>query len=715
MMTQLLRSCNNHVTKQRRRFKNKLPHYLLIETNNHDYFIITQIILALNSNIPILLDQPRCIYWNYHIYKCLGRNARFKCIHCEEALEFEEVNNCILTPVNIQHKTVNCTDKRYKYNLIYKLLLDELKENIFLEPFIESISPHKHYNRMITRYKYKFPLIDLTQFPPFEAIKSNLYKQKHNTQVLTSLCIQDFFDSKFENIINKFCSSPSMQYNFKNNIIKWVKNNNFLFTTISLMHIFFRALAIGGDGTFNIIPFFKGVHCGKTKLHEQVFKIYAFYRYRTKNGKYRIIAYLVGVALLENRDADTYIWMYKQIFDWGKHHNYLQIDNIQQYICDFEDAQRKGFRYIFEEEYTIQISGEEFHFKQCLHGNIKQKQLGKYYIQKKDSKSYDRVFRIHIEALYNLCHIKPDKVKLMASKITQSLWFYVKHHFKCKYGIKCTLQYIIYFLVGWCECSKEDVITILNCKGKQIPFVRKRHPKKIESINEWNINNKPISNSNAIEVNNKHHRIKLGYYPIIDDFITKYLDIFDETVILWKYHQQLKILPNHFESKALQKKKQYLEQHKDDDMDFEQYKIFSAELTRIKYQNNCKNIKHLLTDYDEKKNQPIIDNSNFNDVIKVPDTIAIAKEKYLDIDTTVDKNDDDYIPQKIFKEKPNIGNIENNTQRKSKRSCVIKLQQAKFNAYQEYDSCEEQEHDWVDNMARKNEYNKNKKPNYKYI
>ena len=715
-ITHHLQCVTNNVTIQRRKFKCMLPHYLLVDTESHDYFVIIQMILALSIKIPIMLKHPRHVYWNNYIYKSRGRNNRFQCQHCEEVIEFDSINNCILIKEKVEHKKSQCVNQRFKYDLIYKLLIDELKENIFLEPFIESISPHKHYNRVITRYKYKFPLMDLSQFPPFEAIKSNLYKQKNNTQTLTSFNITDFFNNKFGNIVKKYCSSPSMQNNFKSNTVIWINQNNFLFTRISLLHIFFLALAIGGDGTFNIVPFFRKLNGGKTKLHEQVFKIYAFFRYQTKNGKFRIIAYLIGVALLENRDTETYKWMYQQIFDWGQKHDYIVDCNIQQYICDFEEAQRKGFRYIFEEEYSIQISGEEFHFKQCLHGNVRHKQLTKYYAQKKDSKSYNRIFRIHIEALYNLCHIKPITVKSMATKITQSLWFYVKQHFRCKYGIKSTLQFIIYFLVGWCECTKEDVIKILNCKGKQITFVRDRHPRKIENINAWNINGKPISNSNAIEVNNKHHRMKLGYYPTIDDFIIKYLDIFDETINLWKYHQSVKILPNHFESKALRKKKKLLEKHKNDCMNFEQYKIFSAQLTKIKYENNCKDIKHLFANHDQKQDETVdMNESNFNDVIKVPNSIAIAKEKYLDIDTTVDKNDEDYIAPKIFQQTNSNDNLNTNISKRQKRSCVIKLQQANFSAYKEFDSDDEVEPEWIQQMSGKNNFEKNKKPNYQYI
>ena len=700
-------------TKQRRKYTRQMPFYIEINVQPSNFFVQCQIILAIHQNIPIILQKPRIIYWNNQIYQSKGRKSRFQCWNCKAAIKYNEQNNCIYTQDLINHGSKNCENKDYKYELINKLLLLELKHNIQNEPCLNLITPSMHYARITSKYKYKFPCMDLKGFPPFNIIQSNLYKQKSNTTKLTSSDITHYFHDKFNTTLQQFCNSPCMRIEYEKTIKYWIKNNSLLFTTTKLLDIFFGALAVGGDGTFNIIPQFRNQSGGRIKHHDQVFKIYAFYRYKTKNNNFRIISYLIGFALLEKKDADIYKWMYGCIFEYGQVNGFIGKVDIKQYICDFEEAQRIGFRYIFDGETGIIISGEEFHFKQALCGNIVKKELSKFYIQKKDSIHYDRKFRIHIEALYNLLHIHHSTVQNIAIKICQSLWFYSKNQWNCGHSIKCVLNYIVYFLYGYCELDKDNIIKELKCKGKQITFIKERRPKKIESIINWNINNKPVNTSNSIEVNNKHHRMKLGYYPTIDEFIKQFLQIFDENIKAFNYNEQVKILPNQQQSKGLIKKRKFLEKHKDDRMDFEQYKLFSAKLTYIKYQMNGKNINKWLFGNDDINNNCITKTKySFNDVIQISNSDNTDNSvNVFNTNDSTDINDEDYIPKPIFS---NNNKQTNNSDkhygfRKRKRKCVEILQKNKYRPYLIYGSESENEDEWNTNMRNKNQYHEAKK------
>ena len=695
-----------------KKYIRQMSFYFKITVQPLHYFLQCQITLGMHQNIPILLEKPQMIYWNNQIYQIKGRKSRFQCWNCKATIKHCEQNKCIYTEDNIKHTSKMCLKTDYKYELINKLLLLELKHNIQNESCLNIITPSMHYARLTSKYKYKFPFMDLTGFPPFNIIQSNLYKQKSNTTRLTSCDIANYFNNKFNTTLQQFCNSACMRIQYQKNIKYWIKDNSLLFTTNKLLQIFFGALAVGGDGTFNIIPQFIDQSGCRIKYHEQVFKIYAFYRYKTKNGNFRIISYLIGFALLEKKNADIYKWMYGCIFEYGVENGFVDSVNIKQYICDFEEAQRIGFRYIFDGTTGIIISGEEFHFKQALCGNIVKKELSKFYIQKKDSLNYDRKFRIHIEALYNLLHIHHSTVQNIAIKICQSLWYYTKNNWNCGHGIKCVLAYIVYFLYGYCELNKNDIIKQLKCKGEQITFIKDRRPKKIESIINWNINNKPVTTFNSIEVNNKHHRIKLGYYPIIDEFIKQFLQIFDENIKMFNYNEQQKILPNQQQSKGLIRKKQFLQKHKNDIMDFEQYKIFSAELTCIKYQMRGKNINTWLIENNSNNVAVAKSKYSFNDIIQIPDNDDIDRSKIVfNAEDSRDIDDEDYIPKQIF----NVNNNQiptNNTKyglRKRKRKCVEKLQNNKYRPYLIYGSDTEDEEEWRTNMTNKNQYHNNKK------
>ena len=299
-----------------RKYIRQMSFYIKINVQPLNCFVKCQIILGIHQNIPILLEKPRIIYWNNQIYQSKGRKNRFQCWKCKASIKYNEENNCIYTQDNIKHTSKGCSNTNYKYELINKLLLLELKHNIQNEPCLNLITPSMHYARITNKYKYKFPCMDLRGFPPFSIIQSNLYKQKSNTTKLTSCDITHYFDNKFDTTLQQFCNSPCMRIEYQKNIKYWIKDNSLLFTTTKLLKIFFGALAIGGDGTFNIIPQFKSQSESRVKHHEQVFKIYAFYRYKTKNNNFRIISYLIGFALLEKKDADIYKLMYGCIFEY---------------------------------------------------------------------------------------------------------------------------------------------------------------------------------------------------------------------------------------------------------------------------------------------------------------------------------------------------------------------------------------------------------------
>ena len=178
-------------------------------------------------------------------------------------------------------------------------------------------------------------------------------------------------------------------------------------------------------------------------------------------------------------------------------------------------------------------------------------------------------------------------------------------------------------MVGWTEVSKE-IIKVLRIRHHYyVNFIKTRKATPIEKIKNWNMYNKPLRNSNSIEVQNKHHREAAGHYPIIDDFNKYFLTKFDTTISEFNHDQNRKVLRDSAKNVHTKEKETILSKYLQISS-FREYKVFSAELTILKYKAN----NHSIKDYFSSSTNEHTDNNylsiyNFNSDIGVdnPQTI----------------------------------------------------------------------------------------------
>lgn len=599
--------------------------FLPIRPKKSRNFVHFQVILSLKEHIPILLKKPKKLYVNNTILRCQSKSNRYECVTdgCNFAITRNIRHNILHYDSFTPHISEACIKPNWKHELIYDMIKNELYKNVLAEQSPMITTPRHHYNQIITKYQYQIPFLDLSRFPSYERIHKTIHNYKLIKHKLTSIDMKDFMDNKFREVIARYCSSAWARELLLSKLRYNVKDEDFIFTNSDLLWIFFQSLAIGADGTFNIRPQFvdwrKGA--GRFTRHSQVFKVYAFYEYPTTNGLRVLKSYLIAIALLKNKTKESYQWVYNTLLQWGKDLNYINKKKFTQYMSDFELPQRQGLSAALVEVCItdVRISGEEYHQKKAIYKNIVAKHLGPYFTKRKDSKKYDVIFRKHVELIYNLCHTPIKYVKEYAKIICRSLWLYVTRKYKreiCKHF----LNFIVYILFGWCELTKIEIRKCLRLSpnsnyGKYLSSLR---PRKVEIIKRWNLHGLDLRNNNSIEVNNKHDRVQMGYYPIIDNFIINFFDKFAETIRHYNSHREQPVLPS-TQPKYLIEKAEILKKYKNKELTFEEFKMFSALLTKNKYRNKIH--KYF---FDENAISDEFNYQDFNDMINNQDQLSIS-------------------------------------------------------------------------------------------
>ena len=641
--------CNQ---KHKHQTKQLINHHIIIDSTNKHYFADIQTILGINKKIVIHSINPDIILWDNCLFKRSSNKRYYKCstFNCGVTLSFDQVNHGYhLT--SVKEHVDSCQNYKNRLHLIHDILKQEMYDNIKTETAPNEITPRMHYRRIIQKYDKVLPLCDLSTFPPFEAIESALYKRKNQISKLTATTCNQFFTEQFESILQSYAPSKSMRENVKPKIL-WEANNESVFLTrVDLLKFFFESPVVGGDGTFNIRPQFVHTNGGRQKLHSQVFKVYAYRQHQTNDGSPIILSYLIGVALLEEQKAPLYKWLYKLINQWGHKYNITSEAKLEQFIHDFEKASRNEFSNEFSDEYHIKIRGEEFHYAKSIFANVQHKGLVKYYVFKKKSANYDCIFRQHVELLYNIIHIPPSYVQRYAILIMKSLWNHVKSKYK-PHTKKKFMAFIVYFLVGWCELEKNTISKLLNLKGRQIRWCTSKKTVSFINIEHWNLYQQLVTNSNAIEVNNKHDRQILGYYPTINFLVLTYLRKFDDVIRRINWHRSKSYLANSYRSKKVQTKKKILKCINNQNFSFEKFLIISASLTLNKYKTKYYDIKmyypeqtndvDLLT-CDKVFNKNILDWYNNHEQTESTDNNNSNNSEYVDDDTDNESSSEECI------------------------------------------------------------------------
>ena len=731
--------------RQHNRTKSHIPCYLSIDVleNAFDHSRNVQRVLGVHDNILIYSNYPNRVYWNGGIFKSIGRtNNNFQChvLGCKATIAYCAADNGYHTQKTFAHKSNDCMNSINRFQLVHHLLKQEMYYNISHEPSPQDITPRMHYDRIIQKYDRSMPLMDLCHFPPFHAIESSLYKKKPITYKLTATGCKQFFDTEFDRVMNAFARSKSMRNQVKDKIFYEVDKDNVLLTRKELLILFFESAAVGGDGTFNIRPVFLRLEGGRFKQHEQVYKIYAYRTYQSKSGDIITMCYLIAVALLTSTDASVYVWMYKTLAMWYEQLGLINNQQIQQFVHDFERAARNAFRNIIAKGLDVVISGEYFHYSKTIQKNVVQKGLSIYYVNKKNSKHYDSIFRKHIELIYNLAYVPSGVVQSFAKLIVKSMWSNIKAQKKYKGSKKEPfVMFIVYYLVCYCEIKKSDISDILRLRGKQRKWVSKRQTTKFLNISEWNLYGKKITNSNAIEVNNKHDRHKLGYYPNIYRFTLFYMRKFDDVIRTYNSHQEQGCLSNKFVSTKVKEKTKLLKQSIGQTFTFPYFLELSAKLTEVKYKNKGKSTStYFVSQFEIDDDIPFNDTSFNKDILawyqqyNKAATLSITATSCRNInniieesDSSVESSEEDFAPiydndQYDIKtdDKINTNNkrktppqgVTPPTKRRKlpRRKVRIEYEESTYNPYQEYSSTDEQGK-WISNMKRKIVYDKSKK------
>lgn len=599
---------NNHQNDRRHHFDKPINYYINVKSNNVilDYNLLIQLVLAINKNIAIIYDNPKSIYWKGFIFKAISDGNTFKCCNelCKVKIRMKD-DNTLYEKKDDNIHNLQCYNKNYKQIIIYDLIKKELFKLINKSQMNTTNTIHQFYNVITQKYSNRFPFLSLDNFYTFNDIKSSLYKSKKIKDVLLYHSLSEYMENEngFSKTIEQHIPFQSIRNELFKNLLYEVQNDSLIISNIKLLKLLFNAQFWAGDGTFAIRPVYKG---GKKTKEGQVFKIYAIFKYIDTKGNIVYRQYLVCVAILENRTTEIYKWLFQTIKDWGKKYTLYKQMKTEQYLCDYELPQRNAFKKIFKDT-TITISGEEFHYNQCLIRKIRNIGLIACYInKKKKTKNYSEEFRCHIEQFFALQHIPITYVDIFANQICSSL-----HEYALKTDDitknKKIYEFVYYFLTVWIGINKDKIAKKLKLKKKDKWYewlTKQNASRKYYKKKDWNLCGSQIRTNNSTEVLNKHHCNEVKHSPTISKLIKWILTIFDEQIRNFNSENCKKILPSDYKKKTLLLKDELLKISNQSNWDYYKFKKFSEKLTLIRYKtkygiNAEPNNRELHIEFDE--------------------------------------------------------------------------------------------------------------------
>ena len=454
----------------RRVYQFPAKQYLRIKQDKPDHWFDIQLILSINKRIPIIYESGNAtkreisrIYFGSHIYKTHSNS--YKC-QCGSQMLFDQGEQMLYTTT--KQPIIDCPlNHPCKEILSFQLINHEICHNVGLTTNNLSNNIKIHYGNAMFKYRHKFPGFDLSNFPSFENIKSNLKKKKTITDPLEAQSVQDYFENYFEKTLSQFCPSATNYELLDKDVLRAVQDDSFVVSRKELIRILFSSDCIGSDGTFNIRP--KLLDGGRAKhRHRQVFKIFALNTYKTKRDRNVTRSYFVAMAVLHSADTDIYKWVYNILLEWAADMNLEDHCPVKQYICDYEKSQRNAAKDILS-PMGICISGEEFHYTQAIMKNVQHCHLRTLYDRrfKKRKITYDPKFRMYIEQFLALTHAPPCHVRDFGIKICRNLYTYVATSLELKTHVFHVLDFIHYYLKTWLGYSKTDMKKALEWKHRK--------------------------------------------------------------------------------------------------------------------------------------------------------------------------------------------------------------------------------------------------------
>ena len=578
----------NSPNKLNQEYQHPLNLWMNIDCNQKEFFKVIQLILAINKIIPIIINKPHRIYWNGNIYK-LKNKDNYYCINrdkgCTKGIIYNRKHQNYYINPHQQH-SCNCEFTKYKQDLIFTLLKLELYNNIEYNKLNTVITVRDHYNNLIRKYDNKFPDFNLNKFCSFQSIKSSLCKKKFIIKKSLASNMQQYFNQCFSHALSIFCNSTTNRIQLEKNILVELKQNCCIISHVKLLQILYNGICIGSDGTFSIRPKFKNGN-KFVKIHKQIYKIYSMHEYKT-NGMDEnlpiIKSYFVAICFLTSKQEEQYRWVYNTLLRWGTTYDYLDNCSIKWSICDYEIAQRNAIRDTINKKISTNIIGEEFHYTHAVLKKISRLGLKIFYVRKTTKTKFDPKFRLLIERFFTLAHIPTSKVKSIAIQLCIELYNYVQNNDKYDNNNKKSVkEFIIYYLKTWIQMKYTEIQS--NCKFRGRCSSKTKNNISGYPIKEWNVSDNCIRTTNAVEVNNLHHRRKVGYFPTIDDFMQWYLNCITENIRNYNNDQNKEIMAKGSISNKMRNKMNLLKEYKNKTWSYKLFCRFSHKLSEIRFFN----------------------------------------------------------------------------------------------------------------------------------
>lgn len=610
-----------------------------IELNEKsDHFLLVQIVMALNSNIPIhFIAGNEKIYWKQHVFfKRTRSNSDIHTFHCNQKKTCKKTC-CIASDNLLWHKQsiphVDAINALWRYDIINDILAHQMKHKCRCITVLDT--RRQIYDNVTKEYRGRIPYLQGDQFVPFDFVNPTLKRSTPKQDLHIADGIKSFIEHELETCIKQCIPSATNRKEYKKELLyAFDDDQNFIMTDYTLLKMLFDIDNWSGDGTFAIRPVFaastKTRNNRRIVLHDQVFKLFAVKIYDTKDDAVKVEkAYLVAIGLLTGRKQESYDWFFQQIKSFadlreleggGREeeekkveeekgnlcHGTNQSENCMDkfenctdkfqncqhnFICDYEKALRNAasnMKFLHS-----QILGDSFHFAYNMLKRLRHIGLMKFYSRKKNNEWYDSIFRALVECIYALQYIDIENVMQFGREICRLLLEHAERLYNTADQYRIA-DFVWYFAHCYLHVDKRKILTDMIGIESELRrlltqhFQSKRTSATRYYIREWSVYKQLITSNNSAEANNRWDYWKLGIRPRMSKLIKWFLIQTVETKSKYNAHCKMDVFPManiHTSSRA--KKRLLYEYWNRDTMDWNDFIEFSNKLAIIRTKHNA--------------------------------------------------------------------------------------------------------------------------------
>lgn len=428
-----------------RKYKTRLSRVLNASMFNSSLRCL-DVIRLVAPHVPIKYNND--IFLDGYRFQIRNSNGFYHCAECKKfCVKYDKLGIVWIIIEDFQNNKHRCRTnyltQRYKLrDMLIEHNLRDLVRKIDRKASIKSI-----VEADFRRIRNKYPGLEDDKLPVYSKfLKDRIRKYKTHKFPCIYKNLRDYMDNGHAKVMEAYAPDALCRQKVEDELILRWNGDDLLITNKESLKIFIESESMSADGTFKVTPHFS-IEDKPCRIHSQVILIYAIYKYPVKITKdtkkkswYRRFvskSYLVAVACLTGKNQDQYSWLYGEFFSLVKKYNYNNINQKRTCIMDFEREFRKCVKNAFEGE--LQLSGEVFHHNKNIKQYISKNGCEKYYKRTYDSKklhqpfppNYNYIFRLHVEAMYNLQYFTAPNIEEFGIKLCMSLWW---HLFK-KYDV----------------------------------------------------------------------------------------------------------------------------------------------------------------------------------------------------------------------------------------------------------------------------------------